>query len=136
MTTISRLFKTPEVPFDVNECEKRHIYRYCAPLAYQYPVLTRLIEVIGQSPSTSTKMTLHCVSKSCLCRVSQSCVKSKPCAFLAVELRARQRTFDGAYTRGALANLGYSLTILRLFDKRFSDSEWRADTAPCRSADH
>ncbi|EPT00057.1 hypothetical protein FOMPIDRAFT_1101922, partial [Fomitopsis schrenkii] len=38
-----------------------------------------------------------------------------------VELRARQRTFDGAYTRGALANLGYSLTILRLFDKRFAN---------------
>jgi len=37
-----------------------------------------------------------------------------------VEIRARQRTFDGAYARGALSNLGYALTILRLFDKRFS----------------
>ncbi|KAI0698110.1 hypothetical protein BC835DRAFT_1269371 [Cytidiella melzeri] len=36
-----------------------------------------------------------------------------------VEIRARQRTFDGAYARSALANLGYALTILRLFDKRF-----------------
>ncbi|KAL1746597.1 hypothetical protein HDZ31DRAFT_81085 [Schizophyllum fasciatum] len=36
-----------------------------------------------------------------------------------VELRARQRTFHGAYSRTALANLGYSLTILRLFDDRF-----------------
>ncbi|ESK92444.1 hypothetical protein Moror_4481 [Moniliophthora roreri MCA 2997] len=38
---------------------------------------------------------------------------------LLVELRARQRTFSGAYGRSALGNLGYSLTILRLFDKRF-----------------
>ncbi|KZT64202.1 hypothetical protein DAEQUDRAFT_769905 [Daedalea quercina L-15889] len=38
-----------------------------------------------------------------------------------LELRARQRTFDGAYTRGAMATFGYSLTILRLFDKRFAD---------------
>ncbi|OSX57891.1 hypothetical protein POSPLADRAFT_1060964 [Postia placenta MAD-698-R-SB12] len=37
-----------------------------------------------------------------------------------LELRARQRTFDGAYARGALADLGYSLTILRLFDRRFA----------------
>ncbi|PCH43187.1 hypothetical protein WOLCODRAFT_138232 [Wolfiporia cocos MD-104 SS10] len=37
-----------------------------------------------------------------------------------VEIRARQRTFDGAYGRSALGNLGYSLTILRLFDKRFA----------------
>ncbi|KAL1708828.1 hypothetical protein EV121DRAFT_276794 [Schizophyllum commune] len=36
-----------------------------------------------------------------------------------VELRARQRTFHGAYSRTALSNLGYSLTILRLFDDRF-----------------
>ncbi|KAF7369819.1 hypothetical protein MVEN_00314700 [Mycena venus] len=36
-----------------------------------------------------------------------------------VELRARQRTFHGAYSRTALSNLGYSLTILRLFDPRF-----------------
>ncbi|KAL1708739.1 hypothetical protein EV121DRAFT_254062 [Schizophyllum commune] len=36
-----------------------------------------------------------------------------------VELRARQRTFHGAYSRSALSALGYSLTILRLFDHRF-----------------
>ncbi|KAF9018562.1 hypothetical protein BDZ89DRAFT_1073796 [Hymenopellis radicata] len=36
-----------------------------------------------------------------------------------VEFRARQRTFHGAYSRTALGNLGYSLTILRLFDRRF-----------------
>ncbi|KAJ4480900.1 hypothetical protein J3R30DRAFT_3462208 [Lentinula aciculospora] len=36
-----------------------------------------------------------------------------------VELRARQRTFYGAYFRTALGNLGYALTILRLFDSRF-----------------
>ncbi|KAI6143484.1 hypothetical protein BKA82DRAFT_4186487 [Pisolithus tinctorius] len=35
------------------------------------------------------------------------------------ELRARQRTFDGAYRRTALACLGYALTVLRLFDVRF-----------------
>ncbi|KZT03258.1 uncharacterized protein LAESUDRAFT_704843 [Laetiporus sulphureus 93-53] len=37
-----------------------------------------------------------------------------------LELRARQRTFDGAYARGALSDLGYALTILRLFDDRFA----------------
>ncbi|KAJ7222232.1 hypothetical protein GGX14DRAFT_662964 [Mycena pura] len=36
-----------------------------------------------------------------------------------VELRARQRTFHGAYGRTALSNLGYALAILRLFDHRF-----------------
>ncbi|TFK90919.1 hypothetical protein K466DRAFT_516331 [Polyporus arcularius HHB13444] len=36
-----------------------------------------------------------------------------------VELRARSRTFDGAYGRTAIGNLGYALTILRLFDRRF-----------------
>ncbi|KAI0056812.1 hypothetical protein BV25DRAFT_1813375, partial [Artomyces pyxidatus] len=36
-----------------------------------------------------------------------------------VEVRARQRTFDGAYARTALLNLGYSLTVLRLFNRRF-----------------
>lgn len=36
-----------------------------------------------------------------------------------VEVRARQRTFNGAYARTALGNLGYSLTILKLFDRRF-----------------
>ncbi|PCH43190.1 hypothetical protein WOLCODRAFT_132687 [Wolfiporia cocos MD-104 SS10] len=37
-----------------------------------------------------------------------------------VELRARQRTFGGAYARSAMGNLGYALTILRLFDDQFS----------------
>ncbi|KAI0275276.1 hypothetical protein BC834DRAFT_965682 [Gloeopeniophorella convolvens] len=36
-----------------------------------------------------------------------------------VEVRARQRTYNGAYARTALGNLGYSLTVLRLFDRRF-----------------
>ncbi|KAI0742926.1 hypothetical protein C8Q80DRAFT_1191484 [Daedaleopsis nitida] len=36
-----------------------------------------------------------------------------------VELRARSRTFDGAYGRTAIGNLGYALAILRLFDRRF-----------------
>ncbi|KAG0706192.1 hypothetical protein DFH29DRAFT_902513 [Suillus ampliporus] len=35
------------------------------------------------------------------------------------ELRARNRTFNGAYRRTALATLGYALTALRLFDSRF-----------------
>ncbi|KAH7911292.1 hypothetical protein BJ138DRAFT_1151046 [Hygrophoropsis aurantiaca] len=35
------------------------------------------------------------------------------------ELRARHRTFDGAYRRTALATLGYALTVLRLFDPQF-----------------
>ena len=39
------------------------------------------------------------------------------------ELRARQRTFEGAYRRTALANLGYALTVLRLFDVRFYKSK-------------
>jgi len=36
-----------------------------------------------------------------------------------IEIRARQRTFDGAYRRTAIGNLGYSLAVLRLFNKRF-----------------
>ena len=36
-----------------------------------------------------------------------------------VEIRARQRTFDGAYRRTAMGNLGYALAVLRLFDRRF-----------------
>jgi len=36
-----------------------------------------------------------------------------------VEIRARQRTFNGAYSRSAIANLSYSLAVLRLFDHRF-----------------
>ncbi|CCM04114.1 uncharacterized protein FIBRA_06274 [Fibroporia radiculosa] len=37
-----------------------------------------------------------------------------------LEIRARQRTFDGAFARGAMSDLGYGLMILRLFDKQFS----------------
>ncbi|KII90068.1 hypothetical protein PLICRDRAFT_53174 [Plicaturopsis crispa FD-325 SS-3] len=36
-----------------------------------------------------------------------------------VELRARQRTFHGAYRRTALGNLGYALAVIKLFDARF-----------------
>lgn len=36
-----------------------------------------------------------------------------------VELRAHQRTYKGAYMRTALGVLGYSLTVLRLFDRHF-----------------
>lgn len=36
-----------------------------------------------------------------------------------VEIRARQRTFGGAYLRTALGVLGYSVAVLRLFDERF-----------------
>ncbi|KAF8816936.1 hypothetical protein BYT27DRAFT_7205330 [Phlegmacium glaucopus] len=36
-----------------------------------------------------------------------------------VELRARQRTFHGAYSRTAIGSLGYALMILRLFDPTF-----------------
>lgn len=39
------------------------------------------------------------------------------------ELRARQRTFHGAYNRTALGSLGYALAILRLFDERFHRSK-------------
>lgn len=40
------------------------------------------------------------------------------------EIRARQRTFHGAYNRTALGTLGYAVAILRLFDKRFHRSTW------------
>jgi hypothetical protein len=40
------------------------------------------------------------------------------------ELRARNRTFNGAYRRTALATLGYALTALRLFDSRFLRSKF------------
>jgi len=43
-----------------------------------------------------------------------------------VEIRARQRTFHGAYSRTALGSLGYALTILRLFDTRFRKSEFES----------
>ncbi|KAF8330152.1 uncharacterized protein EI90DRAFT_3060882 [Cantharellus anzutake] len=36
-----------------------------------------------------------------------------------VELRARQRTFDGAYARTSLGTLGYTIVFLKLFDRRF-----------------
>ncbi|CCA71289.1 hypothetical protein PIIN_05228 [Serendipita indica DSM 11827] len=36
-----------------------------------------------------------------------------------VELRARMRTFDQVYIRTAVMNLGYSIVILKLFDRRF-----------------
>ncbi|MBW0520352.1 hypothetical protein O181_060067 [Austropuccinia psidii MF-1] len=36
------------------------------------------------------------------------------------ELRARQRTFDGAYLRTAVASSVYALTILKVFDKKFT----------------
>ena len=39
------------------------------------------------------------------------------------ELRARMRTYDQAYIRTALMNLGYSVVILKLFDRRFQSSE-------------
>ncbi|KAF9529161.1 hypothetical protein CPB83DRAFT_813022 [Crepidotus variabilis] len=35
------------------------------------------------------------------------------------EIRARQRTFHGAYSRSALGSLGYAVAILRLFDRKF-----------------
>ncbi|KAI5477460.1 D-lactaldehyde dehydrogenase [Pseudohyphozyma bogoriensis] len=37
-----------------------------------------------------------------------------------VELRARQRTFDGAYVRTALGNFGYALIILKVFTPEFA----------------
>lgn len=55
--------------------------------------------------------------------LSQDALSDSVFGIIAVEIRARQRTFDGAYARGALADLGYGVTILRLFDKRFSQSD-------------
>jgi len=43
-----------------------------------------------------------------------------------VELRASQRTYNGAYVRTALGILGYALTVLRLFGRRF----YRSMSAP------
>ncbi|GAA5838995.1 hypothetical protein JCM9279_002561 [Rhodotorula babjevae] len=37
-----------------------------------------------------------------------------------IELRARSRTFDGAYTRTALGNLGYALIVLKIFTAEFA----------------
>ncbi|KAF8511858.1 hypothetical protein JB92DRAFT_2931722 [Gautieria morchelliformis] len=36
-----------------------------------------------------------------------------------IELRARQRTIDGAVYRTALGNLSYAVVVLKLFDQRF-----------------
>ncbi|KAH9033055.1 hypothetical protein EDB84DRAFT_1249490, partial [Lactarius hengduanensis] len=36
-----------------------------------------------------------------------------------VELRARQRTSNGTFTRTTLGNLGYSLAVPRLFNRCF-----------------
>ncbi|KAF9261996.1 hypothetical protein L218DRAFT_453072 [Marasmius fiardii PR-910] len=38
---------------------------------------------------------------------------------LLMELRARQRTFNGGYVRATLGTLTYALMILRIFDSRF-----------------
>ncbi|TCD62327.1 hypothetical protein EIP91_007067 [Steccherinum ochraceum] len=35
-----------------------------------------------------------------------------------IELRARERTFDGAYSRTAVGCLSFAVTVLRLFDRR------------------
>jgi len=36
-----------------------------------------------------------------------------------VEIRARQRTFEGAYWRTCLASFNFALIVLRVFDKSF-----------------
>lgn len=43
-----------------------------------------------------------------------------------VEIRARERTFEGAYGRTAMGCLGFALTVLRLFDGRFSRSKYKS----------
>lgn len=43
---------------------------------------------------------------------------------LVVEIRARSRTFDGAYGRTAIGCLGFALTVLRVFDRRFFRSKY------------
>lgn len=40
-----------------------------------------------------------------------------------VEIRARQRTFDGAAFRTAMGNLSYAIVVLKLFDQRFYRSK-------------
>lgn len=40
-----------------------------------------------------------------------------------VELRARQRTYEGAYQRTALLLLGQGAVILKVFDRRFFASQ-------------
>ncbi|KAM0747516.1 hypothetical protein T439DRAFT_292826, partial [Meredithblackwellia eburnea MCA 4105] len=37
-----------------------------------------------------------------------------------VEMRARQRTFDGAYVRTALGNYGYAMIVLKIFSAEFA----------------
>lgn len=39
-----------------------------------------------------------------------------------VDLRASQRTYQGAWLRTALANLGYAAVVLKVFDRRFFGS--------------
>lgn len=40
-----------------------------------------------------------------------------------VEIRARQRTFDGAYVRTALSTLGYACLILKVFSTEFAKGQ-------------
>lgn len=40
------------------------------------------------------------------------------------EIRARQRTFDGATYRTAIGNLSYAIVVLKLFDQRFYRSAY------------
>jgi hypothetical protein len=40
-----------------------------------------------------------------------------------VELRARQRTFDGGYMRSVLLTLGNAVIFIKLFDARFYNSK-------------
>ena len=40
-----------------------------------------------------------------------------------VEIRARQRTFDGAYIRTALGNLAYAAFILRVYSVEFAKGQ-------------
>lgn len=54
-----------------------------------------------------------------------------------VELRARQRTYEGAYQRTALLMLGQGAVVLKVFDKRFFSSEFSVCTAQVvRAPDH
>jgi hypothetical protein len=41
-----------------------------------------------------------------------------------VELRARQRTFDGGYMRSTLISLGNAIIFLKIFDQRFYNSQY------------
>lgn len=42
-----------------------------------------------------------------------------------MEIRARQRTFDGAAYRTAMGNLSYAVVVLKLFDRRFFRSRFK-----------